>query len=101
MAKDQQTDAVTDTLADVRRVIAVRQAALQTEMGKLQALMVALDNGHVPEAPSRPKRASSAMSAKQRKAVSLRMKRYWAERRKAKVAQKAKRKRKSPPTPAA
>jgi hypothetical protein len=38
-----------------------------------------------PDAGSAPRRARPAMSAASRKAVSVRMRKYWAERRKAKA----------------
>jgi len=62
-----------------------RAAELQAELAKIYRLFPDLrgtGRGRRAAAPTRPARRRKAMTAAQRKAVSLRMKKYWASRRK-------------------
>ena len=84
-------DPLEATLSDARRVIELRRSRIQLELERLTQILSTLDNGHLPEPEQkRHTRKSAQMSAKQRAAVSRRMKKYWAERRKAQKAKAAK-----------
>ena len=82
-ATETVSEVVSQTFADLRRVAQMGLSRLQHEQERITQVLVALDNGHAPEAPegaiNRPKRH---ITAKQRAETSRRMKKYWAARRK-------------------
>jgi hypothetical protein len=61
-----------------------RLAELQSEIAAIRRAFPGLGRGRQPAAKAAPRRRRSRMSAANRRAVSIRMKKYWAERRKAK-----------------
>lgn len=70
---------------DVRTVVQLRLSRLQLEVDRLTKVLLALDDGEPsPDAePDSPRRTrTKKMSVSQRAAVSKRMKKYWAARRK-------------------
>jgi hypothetical protein len=81
-----------DMKALALRGAAVRLSELRTEVASLLAAFPSLRGGEASaersdgEAPIRRRRRRSRMSAGQRKAVSIRMKAYWAKRRKQKTS---------------
>ena len=76
-----------DLKSYARRGAEVRLAELREEMHAIHAAFPDLRDGRSETgngAIDRPRRRRRGMSAAQRKAVSARMKKYWAERRKSK-----------------
>ena len=81
--------ATLDLKALARRGAEARLAELLGELGQIYAAFPGLrrsgGTGSHTEAPeARPRRGRKALSAAQRKAISERMRKYWAERRKGK-----------------